>query len=987
MNLKSIALLLGLVAAIAIALVFFGSGDDLALRNAKSEGLTPSVETSALLPNSPRDTELATPVVADREEDGRKEVARKATKGEKRAKKKAEETARKEAGPALSGTVIGSDGSPIRSAEIKVEGNLGKVGSLFGNALKLTEETTSDQQGRFTVPRGIWPIKELSVELRARGFLVGRELRTPENDSGDSSLGEFTLDRGVVLGGQVVDSSGEPIEGATIWRTSLDDDGAMDGITKFTRQFGGANSSTAKSKADGSFELLYEESGGYMLVAEHDSYPKTRQRGDAPLLGGEDLSIILRMAPTASISGRLVGYPTGRKGVTIRAALLDPQKDGQAALSGVFDSMGFDDAQTAKVMPSGEFKIEGLLVARKYAIRATIQNGFMARTNCSETKEVSSGAASLDIELEWEAGASLTFEVQEEGTNKALIGVTARHRWQDSKSGVFASAAQKAEFDGSHVYIDELRPSPSPGSLEISVLVEGYSQYRQRDILVAEDQKVDLGVVYLQKAPILRVQVTDSDSGKPLKRVRVLLRPQSSDDEGAMMLMNGEHATARTDSDGWCELPACSTELGTLFVKKGGYAAFERKDVLMPTGGLSEEFVRLFDGGKIEVLVVTNHNEPAPKIRVDHVRPDNSKERHETSSKGIVRLTDLEAGEHKFAASRSGSNNRRGGRGGQFSANGGEQTDTRDWHSVLISNGGEGSVKIELAPTATIEGVVMRNGLPFGQASVMLLEGEEGSAADELSARVKERMSKLMPNQRDSSTRTDASGHFQLEDAPLGKHRIRVARTDGSPSHITAVNLREGINRIEIDLPSAAVEGRVVDSEGNPVEGANVEALPMASGDDAQALAKAEMSMSLFGGNITTGVLTRYDGSFRIDGVPTDRPLMVRVRAAGFSRMNSEEFTVKERDTQHGIEIVLAASGSVLIRDDNGGAMFSSVRLEFEGEGENLPGPKMAFLQNGKAIVRELEPGTWRVFLSTDKESFELVEIRQGEQSEVSLTD
>jgi len=974
---KVLALLAGLCAVLALGYVFLTGEDSPPAAGLHAGALAPGQEL-ALTPEPPEGGALpAGPAAPETPEVRRQAVPEAPDPEEERAARRAEREAAAAAGPAFTGTVFGSDGLPVPEVEVSVEGDLGGATVIFGDALKIAEETTTDRQGRFRVPRGRWPLSELSVELRARGFLVVRELRAPDTDSGDGELGDFVLPRGVVLAGQVVDAEGEPLEGASVRRTDVDDDGALDGMLRMASTFGRASDSQTETDAEGRFELLHEATGSYLIVVDHDDHPQLRQRGEAPPEGGEDLGIVLRMPPTAVIAGRILGFPEGRTGVRVVAAVVDESQDESATFAGM---LGVDSDAGVEVEPDGSFEIRGLLVGRRYAVKATVLEGFFQRTTCSETEEVSSGTQAL--ELAWESGSSVVFDVADVHTGEALRPVIVRHRWEgENQRNLMGAMAKRLEFDGSRVRIDELRPAPAPGKLELSVYVEGYLEEHVAGIQVPELEEVDLGTVHLRPAPIVRVQVVDSQSGDPIRKARVVLRPQAPGEDDELGLY-AEHSAERTDSDGWCELPACATELATLEVKKGGFAPFERSDVAMPKEGTGEELVRLFEGGRVEILVVDALQEPAPDIRVIHRKPDESTSRHETNSRGEVKLSGLEAGEHAFRAERSGGRGRRRG-GARVSVNF-DEDEEEDWHSVVLTNGGEAELRLELPPTATIEGVVLLRGQPVTGARVSFAEGPESSASDELSSRMRERMARMMPEDA-TSTRTDGRGRFELQEAPLGRHRVRVARDDGSPAHYEAVDLRAGVNRVEVDLPSAAVAGRVVDGEGRPIAGATVETLRVTDEEDAEAVAQVEMAMSFFGRGNTDGVRTDYDGSFQIEGVPTDVPLVVRAQAAGYSRGQSAAIEVDPREIHRGVVIALDASGSIRVEVGGAATRFQPVTARWEGDEEDAPSPKMALLQGGSAVLRGLRPGKWRVYMTRDEEDYQLVEVRAGEQSQTSL--
>ncbi len=977
-------ILLALGAALAAgALLLIDSGNDAPEAALEPGGLVPgATDTTA-----PRSTLLEEAAAPPRSEN-REAVARVRTEEEKAEERAATRQAEAEAGPFLQGTVFGSDGHPLRGAEVQIEGQL-LEGFMGLGKIALNQKGETDRNGDFALSRGRWPAHDVSVSIKARGHLPSKENRMPDANTGDSHLGTFVLQRGVVLGGHVYDAKGKPVEGAEVRRTSIEDTGAMDGMIRLAATFGQWSESKSTTDADGAFELPFEALGPYALIVEHEDFPKARYESETPPEGGEDLAIVIRMAPTALIAGRILDYPGDDRNATVSAVPVRTGGSEPAPMEQMFGGAlsGDDKAQVAE---DGSFEIRGLEVGRSYEVQAFVKDGFFGRSPASQKLEVASGDET--VELAWESGARIVFDVEDAGTGRPLRGGTVRYRWQGGGGGFSAMARKALDYEGTRVEIGELRPNPSPAKLELAVFADGYLEHRVQDIEVHDLKTVDLGVIRLNQAPKFRVRVIDERSGKPVKKARVVLQPRygSTDDLGDSNIfsLGGKVQTGRTDSEGVCVLEACATDTADLTVNKGGYAATVLEELAMPSGGDAVEVVQLAKGGEVRVQVFDAEGEPAANARVIHRGPDDDTQTLSTNARGEARIRDLPTGPHAFAAERGegGRRGRRGRRGGARVRVNEDGQDDRAWQEAVVTSGGRVELKFELPPTARIEGQVLLRGQPVAQAAISLFEGEEGSDQDEYRAQLNEQMSNFMPN-RPASTRTDSDGRFVLDEVETGKYRIRVGRPGGMPSHYEPIDVRLGTNRAEISLPGSAVEGRVVDAEGGGVAGASVQIHRYDPEDPESGRdARMDLALSFFGARSNDGVRTDADGNFVIEGVPTDTPLVVEARAPGYVPNRSKDFKVAEESLERGVKVEVSQAGSIRVQVEGTTAMFQSVTATRQvGEGEHAT-TKMGMIRDGTALLTELEPGTWRVS-QRESDVFDEVEVVAGQESFVTLTD
>ncbi|MCB9914082.1 MAG: carboxypeptidase regulatory-like domain-containing protein [Planctomycetes bacterium] len=966
--------LLVLLLAVAGGAVFF------ALRG----GGTHAEERGALLPGEveAQDAAAGTGELANAARD----EATPATRREAAAKPKAKAPAAATAaappaapqGPWLYGRVVGSDGLPVPDATVSVSvDGVGQAAGVLGFvAQRLAETAVTDGGGTFRVPRGLVYRGDAKVELVARGYLRASEVRPLEERSGDVDLGSFVLDRGVVLGGQVLSAAGEPVADAVVYRTDFDEPDGFEGMRRMARAFGGADQDETRTDEEGRFELAHERDGHYTLVVEHDAHPTGRFSGTTPTPGGELLTLALRLEPAAGIEGRILGFPQGRGDISVQYT--DAGDD--AAPVATFFASTFGAGNSANVAEDGTFRFEGLPVGKRFRIEAGLRNGIFGRTACSDAVVVDSGAR--DVELTWDPGARLQFRVVDARTNKGLSAGFVRYRWQSKGEGGMPDAQKRVDFESPDVVLAELRPPTENGSLELAIIVDGYLELRREDIEIGAHDTVDLGLLPLEPAPPLRVRVVEAASGKPVRNARVVLKPDAGEDAIPFFSLSSEGANGRTNGDGVCELPACSSETATLSVRKRGFAPFELEDVPMPRDTGREELVRLVDGGALEVRVVDENDQPVSKARVTLRGPDGQRTSYEADARGEVHARDLPAGKYDAMAQRPAG--RRGG--GMVIQMRGEDSEDSRWQDVVVTAGGEQALVLELPALATLTGLVTARGGPVAGAQVTLLEGEDGNEADGIEAEMRQRMRRF-GNDEASVATTDAQGRYRLRDLPTGRHRLRVKHGPGAPAVLQPVELHEGANTADVVLPRSLVRGRVVDERGDAVAGASLTVRRVkvleAAGDE---LEQAFMAMSFFGAGDPDGARSEFDGRYEILGVTAGEALVVEGRASGYVVGRSEPFELGADEEQKGCDLVLHRGGSVRVEVRGETQPFQPVYARRIGGPDGPPRRAMGFPRDGATVLRDLAAGTWRVSLQDgDEGDGATVEVRAGEESAAVL--
>jgi uncharacterized GH25 family protein len=871
----------------------------------------------------------------------------------------------------LYGIVLGIYGVPVANAEVEVEAVGDAADGLIqvlGGSTDQTVRTGPD--GRFRVARSSrW--EEVRITITARGFLQFERNQDLLDRAGDQDLGVFELDAGVVLAGRVLDADGDPVAGAAVVRI---DPGENDSF-----RFGGFGSKKEiETDGEGRFELDHEEPGEYVLVVEHDDHPKGRFPGVAPPPGSEDTSLVLRLARGATIAGRIAELPRDREHVRVSAAAVASDSD-TSGFAAMMEESGFSpDGLEGEVAADGSFRIQGLEAGRSYRVRAYVRGGFFGRVPVSD--EATARAGDQEVDLLWDPGGRVTARVVDAATSAEVRDVEARYRWDEEDDDDFRNQTRKRSFADGKVEIGELRPTAGQRMLSLLFSAPGYLDLRHDGVAVDADGEVDLGTIRMRRAPLVRIQVVDSD-GDGVSRARVRLEPEESDEEtGAGGRMRGpsswftlekRSASGKTDSDGVVELPAPATATARLEVAHTRYAGYVRAGMPMPTQDSREETVRLIEGGTIEIYVVDAHGNPVPDMRVEHRYPEGALEdeqaTHETNSRGEVRLRHELPGTHELRTSeRSGV------------TEGGD----REWQEVVVVDGRTSEVVLEVAARATLAGQVTEAGVPLDRATVALLNPATGED-DDLVVEYSAQLGRYGPRGFDSNDRTNRAGRYELEEVPAGEYRLSVTHAERAAAHVVPITVRGGENRLDVDLPVTSVEGRVTNASGAPIEGARLKVLPVKGKASAEDDLERQAFEEFFGGG-DSGARSGPDGAFRLRGVPAGKPFRVEASHDDHVAARSDELEVRVGQVRRNVDVALSAGGSLRVRVAGDSGPFTFLRARWDGEKEGAPKPKIAMVRRSEAAFTGLRPGRWRITQDDDDEG-QVVQVAAGMETAVDF--
>jgi hypothetical protein len=318
----------------------------------------------------------------------------------------------------------------------------------------------------------------------------------------------------------------------------------------------------------------------------------------------------------------------------------------------------------------------------------------------------------------------------------------------------------------------------------------------------------------------------------------------------------------------------------------------------------------------------------------------------------------------------------------------GEENEDDRWQTVVAVDGRTSEVVLEVPARASLHGRITSNGEPLDDAFVSLLRDKPGENED-LILQFRIDIATYSPEGFDSTDRTDGKGNYKIDEVAMGSYRISVTHEDRALPYTLPIEVSQGDNRINIDLPMTAIEGRVTDTEGRPVKATRVRAIPAAALGEQQA--GREALSEIFGRNRRRGsVRTDDNGNYRLLGVPADRAVVVEARADDdLVPARSEPITLSHGELRRGIDLELTIGGVLLVQVQGDTSAFSFLSASYEGESESKPGVKMARVRNnGTATFNGLKPGPWRVKFAEDEGGGGegvVVEVSAGQVTTVEL--
>ncbi len=878
-------------------------------------------------------------------------------------------------GPALTGRVVDGLGNGLAGASVTLSDRRSGFFTL-GHAelprpgLYVTE---SDAEGRFGFDRVPAGTLQVSVSLSGYAPFERADLVVPRGEAHE--LEPFVLALGALLRGRVVDAAGGGVPGAALRMGSLSQ----------SFDFGFARRSSepfAVTEDDGSFLIDRLACGPWEIVVDSARHPKKSFRGMAETPGAETSGLVFQLERGDVISGRVVGFPEEERGeLEVRAR--------RATDEGF---RGFADDRTAVVEHDGTFLLEGLHAEQDYLLQARRQSGtggMFPGMGSSRSEPLSAHAGTHGVEIPYLPEATVSFQVLDARTRQPLTAfrVEAGVTWPRPLLG--PDRKPLLEHENGLVVVDGLRPGADERA-QIRVTATGYREYARDDIAVATGTETNLGKVFLEPVPVVRVTVLDQKTGAPIEGARVRLQKEAPSngnvevsmsfdigDSGGDFLPGGAE-TARTDENGVAELTSLEGENVSIQVSKTKYAKLTRSGVFLPAGETVEETVRLSRGGAIEVTVLDPDGLPVPGARVAHRTPEELRSnrrsmvfggpmggRDLTDAGGKILFDNLTLGTHSFRVDEGGGGPAVMFAGGEtrVELNGGlsEAAPDESWTEVEVVEGETGAVTVRAKARAALTGIVREAGRPLVGATVKLAKKSDASNP----------MAMMMPGMMGGgdSALTDGAGRYVLDGLTEDDYTLSIDHPTRRMTDKFDVEVEAGDNTFDANLAVSVLEGRVTDTAGEPVSGLRVSVEVVADRGGPRRMMQFvmitddgdETAVSSGDPNLAQTVYTDGDGRYRLRGVTPDKDLVVKVEGGDLQPAKSAVVRVAPDEVLEDVDVTVEPGGSLTVNvlaSDGTPAQLCMVRARHEEEGVD---PEQSFAQSGRATLKGLKPGRWTV--------------------------
>lgn len=877
------------------------------------------------------------------------------------------------------GRVVDESGRPVEGALVRATASAGLVlfelDSLALDA-HVDEQATTGADGRFWLPAHEDGGVQLIVE--AAGFAPFRKELTAYYDR-STDAGDLQLERGVLLSGRVVDTSGRPIEGARI-RSSA----ARRSANVITT--GALERVAAVTASDGSFLVDRQAVGPWTLYVESDEHPTQVASGETSARGQRvaDLRIVLDDGYT--IAGHVAGAPQDAGPLWVRVRPVDegrrPGNRGVVMLSIGGGGMPTSVERVVPVGPGARFEVHGLAAGKRYLLTAFDRDGGFGGRARTESIEAIPG--NLSVVLPWSVGATIAFQLVDARTGAAVEHATVSAGLRFPRP---VAPDGENRHPGGLVVIDDLRVEGDGATARVKIQAQGYADWERTDVRVLRDQRADLGTIALDPVPMTYVTVAD-ESGAPVAgaQVRLMPAPEPGEDgsvgrtferriEVDVDAASGHVAShtdfgalrrAVTDKDGVAALTSLPGERVQIEVAADRFADYRSGPVVLPEKTDLRHSARLAHGGTVALLVVDAAGEPVAGARVQHRGPADSEIEAErsrsTDSEGRVWFRHLETGVHGFRLAEEPQTMSADGAVFAFTMPGAGAP----WTETAVADA-EVELVLSTAEQSLLYGEIRENGEPLVGADVRLeTVGEEEFSFPGLGVGPR--------------AKTDADGRYELADVDAGEYELVIEHPTRAVPARHAVEVRSGENRFDVDLDVAIVRGRVVDEEGVPLAGVLVSAeryqpagprrsfVAIAVTDDGSD-SGASVSVS-HGDERANRAETNAEGYYELRGVPSGTRLVVKARAADFSPATSEPFEVAPFEERSGVDVSLRRGATLVVEvfsADGSPARNALVNARPRTEEGEPRGEPTIQLTNAQGIARfgDLSVGRWLVSAGT----------------------
>ena len=837
----------------------------------------------------------------------------------------------------LSGRVLDRAGKPVAGARVITSTSESWMAIPLDAEAELLErnhlkvlETSTDAQGAYSF--GELDPGKARLVVRASGFAPWYGANEPLDEGRDAKLADIVLEQGVVVRGRVVDGRGQPVPQAAVLV-------AYDCIRRRSKlSLPGRGAPVATTDKEGEFVVDQLAAGPWHLYVEDGVHLTGEAKGELARAGLEQGGVRIVLDDAWTIAGKVAAkdgvLPPGMR-VSARAVEEEQgqQQEEESESLSFSLSLGAEGgmflANEARrpaqgrvrhgfVAEDGSFVVPALEPNRVYRIalaRPRADGEGWRGVATEEIKPAQSGTRNLLIELR--PVSALTFKVVDATSGAPLEellvwGGQGRERSLRTDKG----DAQR-RFPGGLVEWPELRVNQNGKPFQLRVAATGYLDHEARNISIKTGATTDLGEIRLQPCTVVKATVYREGTREPVPGARVVLADRKEDelkdlseqDMSADWTWDPKLKFAIADAQGVARLSAPPGKTTSLQASAKGFVPGAVVRQAMPDSGelALELFVR--PGGIVEVSVDDGTGVPVVKQDLQHMLPLRPGEDDQswgpggrTDEKGVARFEGLAAGVHKFRISPERGNV------WTWSRNGVEQPE-EPWSEVAVQPGQTATLRLRAKPRGSLSGLVREDGRALEGAGVRLVPYDPnansgwagwGGEDDPLLAT------------------SDETGRYAFESLPVGTYRLFVTHKNRRHAKEFLVDVNGMGAVFDIDLLVARIEGRVLDEDGQPLVGVEVNLWPQGERIQVEPPYELVYGEDEGGGSdvdwkAPPAATARTDssGTYVMRGVLTEAPLIVQVQGPWTEERQTEPFTLLDGEVKHGLDFHLRKAGRV----------------------------------------------------------------------------
>lgn len=766
----------------------------------------------------------------------------------------------------VSGSIVDEQKHPVAAARVSTQQISRGGGGMFNFMMMGTTPSAAA-----SAPDGTFHVRaegDTDIEIQAvkKGYPSAKSSKLRLAPGERKSGIVLTIPSGVAITGRVIDRNGKPVAGAEVQAMETTGGGGNNfGRRMIVNALRQRDDEQIKTAADGTFSTRVKE-GTYDFGFKAGGFAPKSLRAVHVTSNSRPLEVTLD--PGVEISGRVTRGGAGVEGVRVN----------------VFGEGGTSSDMTG---PDGTFRIADLSPGQ-FMLSAIKNDEFIQQIRPAT-------APATDVNIDIPAGGRITGHVADKTTRQPVTAFDAGVSTPRGGGGmtVMLPPAMRhfTNDDGSFV----LENVP-PGQTQVVVNAPGYTSTKLPNINVEDGKTIPDLEVDMDHGVRVTGHVTGPD-GSALPGVSVRLDMTG----GRIMNLAMQNNAAMTDANGDFTMDALEPGDKTFAFSLSGYQTTQKSVTL--SDAETRVDAQLSSGTRVAGSVVTDAGVPVGDASVTAQSAADAgfgMRSTRTDASGNFEFEGLTPGRYTFRASKTGFAD---GRIADFditlgapprivmSSGGviyGQVTGLspdelqRATVNAQSPNGGasapvdaSGSYRIEGAPIGTVRvsantGGGVTGGKSSPVQSVQLDSGSQvlvnitfksdtvvSGSVTRNGQPVQGAMVSFVPRDATSQTRastsTDSSGHYSVNGLDDATYNVVVVDIQRSAPYSTTYQVR-GSGTFDVDMKAAALHGRVIDSDGNPVP---------------EALVQLRAASDSGGLRMSRAAQTDPSGTFLVDNVPS----------------------------------------------------------------------------------------------------------------------